>query len=337
MKPFLDSTGFGDNGPQLRKRMDCDGYLFIRNLIPANVLEELRLQLLEIAAEAGWIRASTPLKDAIANLDGFCVEPEPEYMDVYHRMYKILAFHTLQHHPNLVGLLQHMLDEPVLPHPRIIGRTIFPKREQYTTPAHQDFVPIQGTEDTYSAWIPLSDVPKDMGGLQVAVGSHRHGVYDFRPALGAGGLEVTKLLDDWVGHPLQQGDVLFFHSMTVHKGLPNVSQRLRMSIDARYQKVSDPISADSLEPHGKLITWDQVYAQWPTDELQYYWRKWNLSFKPYDNTYHEKRDQLAMQIGAAGDPRARSALQRIVARDPDPQKRQKAQDLLAALDLTDES
>ena len=333
MQPFLDSTDVLNDGPELRRRMQRDGYLFLRGLLPTAVVEGLRLQILAIAQEAGWLKAGTLLADAIADLNGFCVEPEPAYMQKYHAMYKLPEFHAIQHHPNLLGLFARMLDETVLPHPRIIGRTIFPQREAFTTPPHQDFIPIQGTADTYTAWIPLSDLPTELGGLQVAAGSHQHGVYEFQPAMGAGGLAVTDPLEGtWAYSPFQQGDVLIFHSMTVHKGMPNTSDRLRMSMDGRYQKVNDPIAPGSLQPHSQPSTWDEIYADWPAPDLQYYWRKWDLELKEYDNSYHEKRDQIAFAMAAEGDTRAISTLQRIVARDADPAKRQKAEELLAVLE-----
>ena len=124
---------------------------------------------------------------------------------------------------------------------------------------------------------PLSDVPVEVGGLQVAAGSHKQGVYDFQPALGAGGLAVINPLEGtWVSSPFEQGDVLIFHSMAVHKGLPNHSPKLRMSMDARYQRASEPIAPGSLEPHSKPHTWEEIYADWPHDDLKYYWKKWDL-------------------------------------------------------------
>ena len=99
------------------------------------------------------------MEDAIADLNGFCVEPQPEYMGIYLHMYKLQEFQALQHHPNLIAVMKSILGEPVMPHARIIGRTIFPQREVFTTPPHQDFIPIQGTADTYTAWIPLTDIP----------------------------------------------------------------------------------------------------------------------------------------------------------------------------------
>ena len=91
------------------------------------------------------------------------------------------------------------------------------------------------------------------------------------PAMGAGGIAVTNPLEGtWVNNPFKQGDVLIFHSMVVHKGVSNSSDRLRMSMDARYQKVSDPIAPGSLLPHAQPATWEEIYADsdWDRDDLK---------------------------------------------------------------------
>ncbi len=331
-KPF-DETSASLDPTEQRARLEHEGYLFIRQLVPAAMLEDLRIRLLSIARDGGWVCADRPLEEGVADLAGFCVEPEPRYTEVYVRMYRLAEFHALQHCPALVGLFERMFEEPILPHPRLIGRTIFPQREEFTTPAHQDFVPVQGAADTWTAWIPLSDVTPDLGGLEVCAGSHRQGIYDFRPALGAGGLEILEPpRDGWVGGTMRQGDVVIFHSHTIHRGIPNKTDRVRMSLDARFQRVSDPIAPDSLEPHGKAITWEEIYSGWASCDLQFYWRKWDMQISPYDMQYHERRDSAAFAMAEAGDDRARSALQRIIARDTDPAKRQRAEKLLAALD-----
>ena len=77
MQPFLDSSAAANDGAVLHTRMQRDGYLFMRGLLPVDVVEGLRMQLLVLAGEAGWVLADTPLEDALADLDGFCVEPEP--------------------------------------------------------------------------------------------------------------------------------------------------------------------------------------------------------------------------------------------------------------------
>ena len=333
MRPFLDSTEISDQPSELNKRMRQDGYLFIRGLLPPAVLESLRLQMLGIARDAGWVDGDSPLKKGVAKLDGFCVEPEPKYMQVYERFYRLEEFHAVQHQPSLLGLVERMVGDPVMPHPRIIGRIIFPQREAYTTPAHQDYVSVQGTADTFTAWIPLSDIPAQLGGLQLAAGSHRSGVYDFRPALGAGGLEIVDpLAGRWVNTPFEQGDVLLFHSMCVHKGLPNATNCLRLSLDARFQRIADPIEAGCLEPHSQPNTWKRIYADWRSDRYEYFWKKWDLQTVEFDDSYNERRDRMALEMAANGDRRARSALQRMAARDDDLGKRNQAEAMLARLD-----
>ena len=150
--------------------------------------------------------------------------------------------------------------------------------------------------------------------------------------MGAGGLEVLDPLEGtWRYSPFKQGDVLIFHSLAVHKGMPNGSDRLRMSIDARYQRASEPIAPGSLQPHSQPSTWEEVYAGWPETELKYYWRKWEMEIKEYDNSYHERRDEMALEMAKEGDTRAISTLQRIIARDDNPTKRAEAEALLASL------
>jgi hypothetical protein len=335
MKPFLDSTDVIDDAAELRTRAERDGYLYLQGLLPTDTLKSLRLQIVGIVNDAGWVAPDTPIEDAVANLDNFCVEPDPDYMDVYARIYALPDFHAIQHHPNLLAVMEAILGEAVVPHPRIISRTIFPQKEAFTTPAHQDFVPIQGTPDTYTAWMPLTDLPAEMGGLQIASGSHLKGVYEFEPSLGAGGMAITDPLDGaWVTNTFEQGDVLIFHSMTVHKGVPNTANCLRMSMDARYSRLTDPIAPGSLLPHSQPNTWENIYANWGNNELAYYWKKWDLEVKEYDTSYHEKRDELAFEMAERGDETARSALQRVIARDTDQTKIKRAEKLLAQLDAT---
>jgi len=333
MNAFLDSKDVQDNGPELYERIQRDGYLFISGLLPTKLLEKLRLDFVAIARQAGWVKVDVPMGDAIADLNAFCVEPEPRYMEVYSRMYKLEAFHLLAHHPNIIGLFERMFGGPVMPHPKLGGRSIFPQREAFTTPGHQDFVFIQGTNESYTTWIPLHNVSPEMGGLQIASGSHKHGVYKYRPARGAGGMEVINSLEGtWVNNPFKQGDVLIFHCMTVHKGLPCTGERLRMSIDARYQRVGEPVAPGWVNPH--VGTWEEIYAGWSSNELKYYWKQWDLDVKAYDRSYIEKRDILAFEMAEQGDRQSISALQRIVASDKDPSKCQKAEKVLATLSKT---
>ncbi len=333
MRPFVDSTDLVIDGAALGRRMQRDGYLFIRGLLPSAAVADLRRQFLEIAAEGGWLKPGRPIADAIAEPDAACVDPEEANLKVLRRQYVLEDLHALKHHPAIVGLFERIFGAEVLVHPLVIARNIFPQRPEFTTPAHQDYVHIQGTPETFAVWIPLSDCPIAMGGLRIAAGSHRAGVREFRVSSGAGGLEVTDPLDGhWVASDFALGDVVIFHSMAVHQGLPNRSDRLRQSIDARYQRAAEPVVELSLTPYASMFTWEEVYADWRSSALKFYWRKQSIQVVPYDPQYYQRRDELAFAMAERGERAARAALLRIQQRDRDPAKRQQASRVLATLD-----
>ena len=332
IRPFIDSFALIGDGAALATRMRRDGYLFLPGLLPRDDVATVQRQVGTIARDAGWLRRDRPVEAAIADMSGFCVDPDPTYLNTLRRINRVEGYHALKHHPVLIDLLERMLGGPILPHPRVLMRNIFPAREEYTTKAHQDFPNVQGTTEVYTAWLPLIDCPMDVGPLQVAAGSHTAGVYGFDIAGGAGGIEIKdKLEGSWVSGDFAVGDVLLFHSMTVHKGVANRSDRLRMSIDVRFQRVSEPFNIDNANPDGQPLSWDEVYQDWQSDRLKYYWHRLPLTLKPFDPVWFDKRDALGFEIGEAGDPRARSVLQRIVARDANPEKRARAQRLLDVL------
>jgi hypothetical protein len=332
IRPFTDSSELIADGAALAARMRHDGYLFLPGLLPRDDVAAVQRQVGAIARDAGWLRRDQPVEAAAADPAGFCVDPDPTYLTTLRRINRLEDYHALKHHPKLIDLLERMLGGPILPHPRVLMRNIFPAREEYTTKAHQDFPNVQGTTEVYTAWLPLIDCPMEAGPLQIAAGSHTAGVYDFDIAGGAGGIEIKDPLEgSWVSSDFAAGDVLLFHSMTVHKGVPNRSDRLRMSMDVRFQLVSEPFNLDNANPDGQPLTWDHVYEGWGSDALKYYWRRLPLTLKTFDPVWFDKRDALGFELGEAGDPRARSVLQRIVARDANPEKRARAQQLLDTL------
>jgi hypothetical protein len=333
MQPFLDSTSLAADPAALNARLAAEGYLFVRGLLPRSAVLDVRRQCRAAAAAGGWLDLAHPVDDGVANPAAACTDPEPRYVEVFRRLYVLEALHALKHHPAIVGFFERLFGEPVLVHPLFVMRNIFPQRPESTTPAHQDYVHIQGTPETYTAWIPLGDCPLEQGSLQIAAGSHRDGVREFRVTNGSGGLEVVEpLAGRWRASPFAAGDVLIFHSLTVHKGLPNLSDRLRQSMDARYQRVSEPVTQLSLNPYAGLFTWDEVYAGWTSADFQYYWRRLPVTIAEYDRRYYDRRDVIAFEMAERGDQAARASLLRIVQRDTDARKRERAAALLATLD-----
>ncbi len=333
LRAFTDSTDLAQDGPALAARIARDGYLFIRGLLPRPDVLEVRRQFLDLASRGGWLDTTRPMEDAIANTAAACKDPEPRYLEIFRPMWKLEALHRLKHHANLVGLFERMFGETVLVHPLLVARNIFPQTASFdfTTGSHQDRIHIGGGI-SYAAWTPLGDCPRSKGSLIMAEGSHTRGVLEFTLARGAGGIEVSDPLEgSWVGSDFAVGDVVIFCDTIAHKALPNRSGELRQSFDARYQRLSDPIADVSVRTYGDMFAWDEVYADWKRDDLKHYWIREGAKIVPYDRQYYDRRDRIAFDLAERGDSRARDTLLRIVQRDPDPTKRERASGLLAGL------
>ena len=271
--PFTVSNDLVDRPPELRGRACEDGYVFIRGLLPEGVIRQVRSDITAILDGVGWLDAGTEPIAAISTQEAR-IMGTPEFNPIYDAIQRLESFHTMAHDPALLRVAEALLGAPGMPQPSTIARVLFPNRLEYTTPPHQDFILVQGTPEVWTAWIPLGPCPADLGGLAVLRGSHQRGILPVHEAKGAGGLSVEPdwLDGDWRSSPFATGDTLFFHSKTVHQGLPNLSgDRIRLSVDYRYQKLDAKIMDKNLGVHQGRMTWREVYAGWNSDRFQYYW------------------------------------------------------------------
>jgi ectoine hydroxylase-related dioxygenase (phytanoyl-CoA dioxygenase family) len=273
--PFVESNEIINDSAALRCRADRDGYLFLRDVVDGKSILETRRDITAILQGVGWIQEGTDSFEAITTHPAILSGME-EFKPVYDEILKLESFQSLAHANIFFTLAEALLGPDVLLQPSNILRIIFPSDLDQTTPAHQDYVHIQGTPEVWTAWLPLGDCPRKLGGLSVLSGSHKSGIFPVTKASGTGGLrsETEAFGEDWVSSPFNLGDMLLFHSHTVHQGLPNLSgDRLRLSADFRYQKATDPVIHQVLTPHQGRLTWEDVYADWKSEEYQYHWKK----------------------------------------------------------------
>jgi ectoine hydroxylase-related dioxygenase (phytanoyl-CoA dioxygenase family) len=208
---------------------------------------------------------------------------------------KLESFHRIAHHPNLLQMYRTLFGAAVFVHPRNIARVILPHKDNVPTPAHQDFIHVQGTTNTWTCWFPLGDCSMALGGLAVLRGSQTRGVRHAEDALGAGRKESQICSDEreWVQGDYEVGDVLTFPSLTVHKALPNqYKDRLRLSCDFRYQRADDVIEKNSLDVHGGIISWDKVYEGWKDKSLQYYWKGKEPEITPWNEAIRWQKARI---------------------------------------------
>ncbi|MEP1471041.1 MAG: phytanoyl-CoA dioxygenase family protein [Halieaceae bacterium] len=301
MNAFVDSAHLLEDAQALQQQFNSDGYVYIRGLLNKPSLISLRRQIVEICADCNWLLPeSDPMEAVTWTMPK--IEGENEYFKVYDRIQRLEDFHALAHDPDVMLLMRSLLGTTAFPHPLSIARLVFPENRDWSTPPHQDFVNNQGAEDLYACWIPLSNCPKKMGSLSILKGSHRLGLLPVEYALGAGHRQACIPVEaeslKWLSGDFSLGDVIVFHSLTVHKALPNDTDCMRISVDFRYQAEGRDITERCLRPHFEREDWSEIYRDWKSETLKYYWRSKNFNTVPFDNSLGSLPDEhLATAIG----------------------------------------
>ena len=308
MKTFHEIQS-GDLTPTLlQDEISARGYALIRGLLPQEAVSSVLGDVTEVLSDAGWLLPQYPPLERMADTTAACGDPDPGFKHAYQQVFNLESFHAIPHHPALRGAMEMLVGNQVLVHPKPIGRLIFPNCERLVTHAHQDYEFMGGDTEFFTVWIPLHDCPIEVGPLKILEGSHRFGIQKHeRENLHVPEIPIEEAAgSEWVGGHVHAGDVLLFHSLTVHAASPNLSERLRVSLDCRFQDSRRVLNPSNLVFGGESgKSWEKTYARWTSDELKFYWKRIPLNLSP-------TKAELAHLAETVESPSARARYARTV-------------------------
>lgn len=257
-----ESTTFSNDPDALRQRMAEDGYLFLRGELNDSDVLQARHDLLQRVANQDGLDQENGL------MAGVLAGPNPVRF-AQPETQRMLALQTLLFQGPMIAFFERFLGGPVRGLDFIWVRSVVPG---FGTKPHGDSVFMnRGTKDLYTAWTPLGDIDRHLGGLIVLEGSHRlrhiqesYGTRDVdtfcendalrapyppvngKPWTGHISDDPVALRNDlggrWLTADFHPGDLLVFSMQLLHASLDNGSaDRLRLSTDTRYQLASEPV------------------------------------------------------------------------------------------------
>jgi len=264
------SNALLESGHALRQRMADDGYLFFRGVLDAGLVLEARRECVRRLAAAGRLEPGTDPLDAVPRRGG---EASYFWADLAEGNEPLRA---LLYDGPMIQLLTRLLSGPVLHYDFTWMRAVSPGNG---TAPHCDVVYMgRGTKNLYTAWTPLGDIPRTVGGLIVLEGSHKRtditGKYlaqdvdsycengpaaeavrtgkmhwenpeTHEPWDGAFSHDPPALREQlggrWLTADFYHGDVLLFGMATIHASLDNQGDTIRLSSDTRYQRADEPV------------------------------------------------------------------------------------------------
>jgi hypothetical protein len=138
----------------------------------------------------------------------------------------------IAHHSRLADMMRDLLGPTGFCYPLRIPRLVYPSSLAPRQPGNYVHKDYRSVQDMFTCWVPFGHVPTELGGLALLPGSQRTDRVAPKP--------LDRLPDQWVTADYQPGDVLVFHCLTTHAALPNHSERMRFSVEYRWQLADQP-------------------------------------------------------------------------------------------------
>jgi ectoine hydroxylase-related dioxygenase (phytanoyl-CoA dioxygenase family) len=253
---------------EIRRRFQQHGYLLVRDLLPRSEVLEIRRFIFGLFADTGLLaEGSDPVEGRYAGKG----EDKRAVQKAVMTAVRTARFEAFCLHGRILSLLEGILGGPPYLHKRKILRHNRPG-DANSTGAHYDLVYLRGgTDRVVSCWIPLGDVPVEMGGLLYLEGSDEVGrdleaefarmnadlspeerISAFNKNMADNGWLTKDLVglcerfgSRWLTTDYRAGDVVLHSSYMIHAAGVNADRqgRLRLSTDIRFQNLNDEIDA----------------------------------------------------------------------------------------------
>ncbi len=203
----------------LRTQFERDGYVVIRNFLPAELFAELRSEL------DRYVRDVVP---TLPDVDAFYDDRRrPETLKQLVRIEQDPYFAAMVTHPAWTAVAELLLGEPA----KAQGAEWFnkPAGTNHVTPPHQDnFYFCMTPPRVLTMWLALDVVDEENGCLRYIPGSHQRGIRPHRRTQTLGfsqGIADYNDADRAVEAVIhaQPNDVLIHHGNTIHRADANTS------------------------------------------------------------------------------------------------------------------
>ena len=245
-----DSNDILGSAVATRSRMEDDGYLLIRGLHDKAQVLAARRKILEKLTERGMLDPNASPMEGIFN---------PDYKEGAttgsmnnKELTRSPEFRQVVEGERVMNFFSHFLGGEPLSFDFKWLRTA---GTGAGSPIHCDIVFMgRGTQNLYSCWTPIGDVTLDMGPLVICLGSHKfekvrqtYGASDVDRDLIEGKFSddpveiVDKFGGIWATTEFEAGDAIIFSMFNMHGSLVNTSNKVRISVDTRYQLASEPV------------------------------------------------------------------------------------------------
>ena len=230
-----------------------NGYLHLEDFLPKEevtlVLKDAKNIFFKQFLKQGYISAESSLEESREEFFNNCLfrlfqEDIECLMNCGKQAQHLISLHRLSLKNNIIELLTELgiktpniSTRPVLffNHPKLAKQKVF-----YKVDAHQDWRSMQGSLNSIVVWVPLVDIDKKLGALEIMPKSHLFGLRTDHVDNGFGMVSLSEEENkSLVSVAVKAGDILIFSSFLIHQSGENSSDAPRWSCHFRYNDLDD--------------------------------------------------------------------------------------------------
>lgn len=245
----------------LREQYRAQGYLWLKGLLPREQVMAFRRHFFEAFTQTGLLAKDSDPLEGMYSGDG-----KSQAGKILGDIVKWASYEAFCLMPEIWQFYERLLGGPVYLHKRKLIRAT--TVDDSCTGAHYDLTYLRaGTDKVCTSWIPIGDIPVEMGGLIYLEGSDAAG-RKLEAEFSAKNLHLTaeerisaynknmnetgwltkdlpaiadKLNSRWLMADYEAGDMVIHSAYTIHASTTNTRMQMRLSTDIRYQLVLETI------------------------------------------------------------------------------------------------
>jgi len=219
-----------DDHAALMRFYDENGYILLRNVLSPASIARARQEMFAVLERHGAIAPGDTQGVWTGKPFPGDMEESAEFSGISKRLVE---------DPANLKLMEKILGEPACMVPNVQYRAYAPGSAFGRV--HQDGFYSPGIQDYKPVWITLTDCDRKMGGLALAVGQNKRGYFHNLAKPPTFSIPRDAIpADSWATTDYRAGDALIVHPYTPHTGMPNGSNRFRVSFDTRVQSAKNP-------------------------------------------------------------------------------------------------
>jgi len=245
----------------LRAQYQAQGYLWLKGILDREKVIDFRRRFFEAFVDTGLLAEGTTPVEGIYSGNG-----KSRVTKILTEIVQWASYEAFCLAPEIWQFYENLLDGPVYLHKRKLIRVT--TLDDSCTGAHYDLTYLRaGTDRVCTSWIPIGDIPVEMGGLVYLEGSDALG-RNLEAEFSAKNAELppeerinaynknmsetgwltkdlpslaNRLSSRWLMADYEAGDMVVHSPYMIHASTTNTRMTMRLSTDIRYQLVCDEI------------------------------------------------------------------------------------------------